>query len=287
MYHKAHGIIETLAPLHVGASAGEETGNLNLIFRDQFTQTGIIPGSSIRGRLRADMRETKPDRVGFWYGQEAETNKPNSTSEGIIKFEYASLLWLPVFCPDRPVVRVTCPALLDRYQRLRGKKAIDIKPYSYWGDKGKHEMLFFNLGCLPLKEPKKELFDEFMPSSISNRDRYLLLVVDDKEIPMIHDMGLYRQSRVQLEDDRKQSKNKGFFNVEALPEGTVLVFPIAMREKYDNKPVSWQEYLQEQKIEAGKELYFGGLESVGFGRTQVTLASGDNNNDGGNSKENN
>jgi CRISPR-associated protein Cmr4 len=47
MYDKAYGIIETFAPLHVGASSGEETGNLNLIFRDQFTQTGIIPGSSI------------------------------------------------------------------------------------------------------------------------------------------------------------------------------------------------------------------------------------------------
>jgi len=38
MYHKSYGILETLAPLHVGATAGEETGNLNLIFRDQFTQ---------------------------------------------------------------------------------------------------------------------------------------------------------------------------------------------------------------------------------------------------------
>jgi CRISPR-associated protein Cmr4 len=56
MYKKGYGIIETQAPLHVGASAGEEAGNLNLIFRDQFTQTGIIPGSSIRGRFRADMR---------------------------------------------------------------------------------------------------------------------------------------------------------------------------------------------------------------------------------------
>lgn len=42
MYHKAYGIIETSAPTYVGASAGEETGNLNLIFRDQFTRTGII-----------------------------------------------------------------------------------------------------------------------------------------------------------------------------------------------------------------------------------------------------
>ena len=44
MYNKAYGIIETLAPLHVGASAGEESGNLNLIFRDQFTQTGNCSG---------------------------------------------------------------------------------------------------------------------------------------------------------------------------------------------------------------------------------------------------
>ena len=28
MYNKAYGVIETLAPLHVGATAGEETGNL-------------------------------------------------------------------------------------------------------------------------------------------------------------------------------------------------------------------------------------------------------------------
>ena len=34
MYHKAYGIIETQAPLQVGASAGEESGNLNLIFRE-------------------------------------------------------------------------------------------------------------------------------------------------------------------------------------------------------------------------------------------------------------
>jgi CRISPR-associated protein Cmr4 len=52
MYQKAYGIIETLTPLHIGATAGEESGNLNLIFRDQFTQTGIIPGSLMRGRFR-------------------------------------------------------------------------------------------------------------------------------------------------------------------------------------------------------------------------------------------
>nr|WP_204106117.1 RAMP superfamily CRISPR-associated protein [Spirulina major] len=78
MYKKGYGIIETLAPLHVGASAGEEMGNLNLIFRDQFTRTGIIPGSSLRGRFRADSRQMKEDYEG-WYGRDSQgKNKPKS-----------------------------------------------------------------------------------------------------------------------------------------------------------------------------------------------------------------
>jgi CRISPR-associated protein Cmr4 len=69
MYKKAYGIIETQAPLHVGATAGEETGNLNLIFRDQFTRTGIIPGSSIRGRYAESFdgqRHEFANRIPKW-----------------------------------------------------------------------------------------------------------------------------------------------------------------------------------------------------------------------------
>ena len=136
MYHKAYGIIETLAPLHVGASAGEETGNLNLIFRDQFTQTGIIPGSSIRGRFRADMREIKEnekdnssdvksieeleksqkEQERKWYGHEAISGEENKTTEALVKFEYASLVWLPVFCPGQPIVWVNMSKVAQTLQ---------------------------------------------------------------------------------------------------------------------------------------------------------------------------
>ncbi|NJO71756.1 MAG: type III-B CRISPR module RAMP protein Cmr4, partial [Oscillatoriales cyanobacterium RM1_1_9] len=135
MYKKAYGIVETLAPLHVGAAAGEETGNLNLIFRDQFTQTGIIPGSSIRGRFRADMRQDQRQKgydYQYWYGHDSIDGKPDGgTTEAIIKFEYASIVWLPVYCPNQPVVLVSCPTLLKRYQRLTNKANHDFKPYTY------------------------------------------------------------------------------------------------------------------------------------------------------------
>lgn len=213
MYQKAYGIIETLAPLHVGASAGEETGNLNLIFRDQFTQTGIIPGSSTRGRFRADMRQAKGD-FEYWYGKDAKPGETDSTSEAMVKFEYASILWLPVYCPNQPVVRVSCPALLKRYQKLTGKPSQTFQPYSYYGKKS-GKQLFFNLGFLPLETEDKTL-KEYIPQEISDADTYLLLVVADTEISMIHDMALSRQSRVALDENEKKAKSGGFFNVEAL-----------------------------------------------------------------------
>lgn len=273
MYHKAYGIIETLAPLHVGASAGEETGNLNLIFRNQFTQTGIIPGSSIRGRFRADMREENGD-VNYWYGKEAVPGEPESTSEGIVKFEYASILWIPVYCPNQPIVRVSCPALLKRYQRLTNpnQPVQDFKAYSYYGQNGQKsgDTLFFNLGFLPLNHEDKTL-ENYMPGEISDANNHLLLVVDDTEISMIHDMALYRQSRVSLLPDKKKAKKGAFFDVEALPEGTVMVFPLAWRKTFDNQPVDWSKFEEAHQINEGKELYFGGLESIGFGRTKVFL----------------
>ncbi|MEN9216276.1 MAG: RAMP superfamily CRISPR-associated protein [Gloeomargarita sp. HHBFW_bins_162] len=270
MYHKAYGIIETLAPLHVGASAGEETGNLNLIFRDQFTQTGIIPGSSIRGRFRAEMRSGEnKGNVSKWYGHEAIANQPDGgTTEALVKFEYASLVWFPVFCPGQPVVWVSCPRLLRRYQMITGGKGEIPKPYTadsslqakqFSEHKTTRKILFFNLGFMEIEHTQD--MTPWIPQG-SSLQKNSLVVVGDNDIAMLHDMGLYRQSRVKLQDDVKKVAGGAFFNVEAIPEGSVFIFPIALKEK------GWNPFAGV----AAKEMYFGGLESVGFGRCRVTLA---------------
>lgn len=274
MYKKAYGIIETLAPLHVGATAGEESGNLNLIFRDQFTQTGILPGSSIRGRFRSEMRRDDEVEANYWYGSPAETGESDTTSESIVKFEYASLLWLPVFCPGQPIVWVSSPKLLKRYQRiaadavdgLRAIKASDIDRLKYVGSsplktlnvEGKKK-LFFNFGFLTLN--KTEDLSIWFP----DRAQRPAVVVGDDEIGMIHDMALYRQSRVRLKDDEKRVDGGGFFNTEALPEGTIMVFPIAIR---NTATKSWQPFGDGNTT---SEIYLGGLESIGFGNCEITL----------------
>ncbi|MBD2772616.1 RAMP superfamily CRISPR-associated protein [Iningainema tapete] len=276
MYNKAYGIIKTLAPLHVGATAGEESGNLNLIFRDQFTQTGIIPGSSIRGRLRAEMRRQQGETLANkWYGDDAKSELSDSTSESLVKLEYASIVWLPVFCPGQPIVWVSCPRLLKRYQRLAGdfikledntllRKAKPPAEYTKsqtlnaLGINGE-EKLFFNFGFLTIEHTAD--LSPWFPLG----EELPAVVVKDDEIAMIHDMALYRQSRVALEKDQKKVADKAFFNTEALPEETILAFPIALKDDKENK--KWQPFNGDETT----DIYLGGLESIGFGHCQLTF----------------
>jgi len=271
MYRRKYGLIRTIAPLHVGASSGEESGNLNLIFRDAYSRTGIIPGSSIRGRFRAAMRlQSKEDTV-YWYGSEAGAGR-DDISEARVKFEHASLVWLPVFCPGQPVVWVSCPMLLKRYASIVDPTLKRALPEAYTcsrdlkGRQGESGVsLFFNLGFMDVK-PVDGL-QGWIPSTLEGDIPHnRLVVVDDADIGLIHDMALYRQSRVKLSDKEKKVDGDAFFNVEALPEGSLLAFPIAI--KPDDKP-TWSPF----GTTSSQELYFGGLESIGFGRCEVTIAA--------------
>lgn len=271
MYKKAHGIIKTLAPLHVGAAAGEEAGNLNLIFRDQFTQTGIIPGSSLRGRFRAEMRRSQPGSEQDVYGNDADSE--NGTTESLVKFEYASLVWLPVFCPGQPVVWVSCPRLLQRYAIAKSLKDGDghylVPPAPYTAPKqlkgrakqnGNH-VLFFNLGWLEVSIPGDFNWQPWIQETGLQLSQ--VVVVGDADMGLIHDMALYRQSRVTLETDQKKVDEGKFFGAEALPEGSVMIFPVAIKDVGE----------QWQPLPPGSDptFYFGGLESIGFGRCEVTF----------------
>ena len=334
-YQKTYGIIETLAPLHVGAAAGEEAGNLNLIFRDQFTQTGIIPGSSLRGRLRAEMRMISTKWENYWYGrgagskdskddkkktdeqsansgataenagsedsspttseadkknggqQQANDKKKNTLQyESRVKIEHASIVWLPVFSPGQPVVWVSCPRLLQRYKRIVGNKQ-EVPPVYTGSNSLNLETVFFNFGFVKLKGKRQDLsawfpLDKMLNYSDGTPDsakKLPAIVVADDDMSLIHDMALYRQSRVALAEDQKVVAGRGFFNVEALPEGTIMIFPIAIKPGTQNSLEENGEGNEEfnsqqwQPFEHGKkgDIYLGGLESVGFGHCYLTV----------------
>jgi CRISPR-associated protein Cmr4 len=204
----------------------------------------------------AELNILSPTEINedLWYGKEAITGDPNSTTESLVKFEYASILWLPVFCPGQPIVWVSCPRLLQRYQRLAGIQAPEIEVYSS-SRQLKPNKLFFNFGFLTIDKPQKDLTSWFP----DKQERPAVIVADD-DIEMIHEMALYRQTRIAMEPEQKLVAN--FFGVEALPEETILIFPIAHRT--DGQGHSWKPSKQ-------SDIYIGGMESIGFGHCELTL----------------
>jgi CRISPR-associated protein Cmr4 len=93
--------------------------------------------------------------------------------------------------------------------------------------KQKCDRLFFNLGFLDNLKDTPDLAEKWLPEK-TNIQPDNLVVVDDADISLIHDMALYRQSRTKLKDGVK--KVDFFFGFEALPEDSILIFPIAIKK---------------------------------------------------------
>ena len=152
---------------------------------------------------------------------------------------------------------------MKRYKRLAG--IADQIPLPYTGSKTleplqveRRPTLFFNFGFITIERQNVDLTPWFPLG-----EQLPAVVVGDDEISMVHDMALYRQSRVRLEDNEKKVAKGAFFNTEALPEGTQLVFAIALKPSNQK----WQPFGDNNE----GEIYLGGLESIGFGHCNITL----------------
>jgi CRISPR-associated protein Cmr4 len=154
---------------------------------------------------------------------------------------------------------------LKRYKQVTGLDLPVPRPTvegAYPVKLSKHQSrLFFSLGFLDNLKETPTLSDWVPQGSRIEPDN--LVVVADDDIAIIHNMALYRQTRTKLFDDAKKVEN--FFGFEALPEDSILVFPVAVRKLGDDRK-DWDPL--DQTVQ---DLYFGGLESIGCGRASVRL----------------
>lgn len=146
--------------------------------------------------------------------------------------------------------------------------------------KQNHNRLFFNLGFLDNLTDTPEL-EKWVPQDNGIQPDNLV-VVEDADISLIHDMALYRQTRTKLKDYVKTVED--FFGFEALPEDSILIFPVAIKKNLPDSAKTALEKLKQseewqpfgtdasEKDLLARSLYFGGLESIGCGRCRISLS---------------
>jgi CRISPR-associated protein Cmr4 len=257
-----------LSPLHTGGTTQE--GNLVGIARESHTQLPYLPSSSIRGRLRASIKDIElrtllfgPELKDITGNNNQDENKNNTdTSEtlqqeetlnnststasqleqGDIWIGDGSLLWIPVPSLSHGVVWVSCPMLLKRWARLQTDLLAipSDKPYItniFKEDTDKKQIFLKDARITADKLSLWSEFDDnnkFIPrNDIERNDIEQVLLLPDRHFATITQMSLWRQVKIKL--DEHKSVDGGFRYEEAIPPDTLMYFPWGVTSQVNNK----------------------------------------------------
>lgn len=117
----------TESPLHCGAESG--LGYVDLpVQRERHTEYPVIPGSTIKGRLKDETEDALGDLHSKIFGTYNEKADPPTTTPGSVSFGDGILAAFPVRSMDKPFRWVTCPFAVERVLRLLGAASEIVGP---------------------------------------------------------------------------------------------------------------------------------------------------------------
>jgi CRISPR-associated protein Cmr4 len=260
-----------LSPLHTGGTTQE--GNLLGIARESHTNFPYIPSSTIRGKLRssvtdriqkaqifgADLDDLKNE--DFVREYEIETGKKlTQLEQGQIWIGDGSMLWIPVPSLSHGVVWVSCPMLLERWQRIGGTNF--TIPDEYSTNLGIDKPIYLKDAILKDNLKKWEEYQDF---TIKGSSIKRVLVLPDRHCDTLIQMSLWRQVKIKL--DENKVVNGGFRYEEAIPPDALMYFPWGVtaqaKANQDLATTRFKALLDRSEI-----LQIGGQESLGRGFVQ-------------------
>lgn len=250
-------------PIHSGT--GRSTGVVDLpVAREAATDYPVIPGSSLKGALRDKSRRTDGDEEEIFGTQD---------KAGALLVSDARLLLLPVRSLTGAYRWVTCPHLIERYQRDLKRAGITPLPPVPSVDRlcalaaGEENLFLEEREFRVTGAPDAALIDALAALIAHEETRRRLprqlVVLNDEDFTWFARYGLPIQARNQLDTETKKSENLWY--EESLPPDTLMYALVVERTGGALSALSLlfppgQAYLQA-----------GGNETVGQGWFAVTV----------------
>jgi len=250
------------SPLHPGT--GQSLGAVDLaVARDKATGYPYLPGSSLKGALRAKAR-AHADVVKVFGPDTSEAEK--SSGSGV--FGDANLLFLPMKTAKGLFGYVTTEYILRRF--LRDAELAGVAPRPAKGDVGQavtdgNSVQFDEVSSATVTQPPlltKAL--GYLPQKLLSEVQPRAVCVTDDMFRMLLEQGLDLVTRVRINPETNTADAGGLWLEENLPVETILVSVIgALR---DSRTVATLI----GKLAEGTT-YLGGHVTVGRGRTQLHI----------------
>jgi CRISPR-associated protein Cmr4 len=279
--------IHALSPIHCGT--GQALGAVDLpVARERATGTPLIPGSSLKGALRAKAREAHLENLTGVFGP--ETNNA-SDHAGALVLGDANMLLLPVRSVAGTFAYATSPLLLRRLARdlqeaglgglsipnvakedacvvakdsaLRVQDKVLLEDFDFKPSQETADQLATTLGGL--------LFPGEKEAEARTLFARRICVVHDDVMSYLAEHATQVDARIALDPDTKTVKDGALWYEESLPTETVLVAICAGLRHGKVTPAEAVEALA--GLCAGS-LQLGGKATVGRGRCRLVLAGG-------------
>lgn len=280
-------LIHALSPVHCGT--GQAIGGIDLpIAREKPTGIPLIPGSSIKGVLRArKATDAKLHRQVF--GPDTENASDNA---GSVQLSDANLVFLPVRSIRGTFAWVTSPYILRRLARDARECGIALgampadpgeKEALVTGEKlaAKGKVVFEDLDFTAKQsDPLTQLATQVALHLFDEPDRRHFVeracVVHDDVMALLLQICTEITQRIRLDPETKTVADGALWSEEALPvesvlAGLVVVSPVKQKDGTDPDAGAMLTYL-EGLIEGGA-VQLGGKASVGRGLCRMRLAS--------------
>ena len=258
-------IIGLLAETSIHPGTGRSTGVVDLpVAREAATDYPVINGSSLKGALRDQSRKIRGLDENIFGNQD---------EAGALLISDGRLLLLPVRSLTGAYRWVTCPYLIERYQRDLKRAGLGTLPpvpsvNQFCALATVEENLFleereFRVTGAPPQELIEALSALIAHDATRRRLSRQLVVLHDNDFAWFARYGLPIQARNQLDKDTKKSENLWF--EESLPPDTLMYALVVERnqgalEVLDRLFPAGRAYLQA-----------GGNETVGQGWFAVTI----------------
>lgn len=280
--------VHALSPLHAGT--GQSVGAVDLaIARDRATEHPYVPGSSIKGSLRARSEALGREDTVQVFGPDTENASEHA---GALIVGDANLLLLPVRSLSGTFAWATSKLLLAKYARDAKEAGVPLPPGALPVAEKVEACLVTSKSVLSVESAKKVIFEDldFTPSAGGSLDawaehlgdalfpgddgwrqllRERLCVVHDDVMSFLSRHGTDVVTRIRLDDDKKTVAKGALWSEESLPVETVLVSLVGAQTVNKRAP---EQALQALEALASGALQLGGKATVGRGRCRLAVA---------------
>jgi CRISPR-associated protein Cmr4 len=283
------GYLYSLAPIHCGGEG--DLGNILDSVREVHTNFPYIPGSSLRGCVRDEVKFSQVDETegkiisDRLFGQELDTS---TGTMGVHQawFGDARLLWIPMRTIALEEIGdaftwVSCHSLVRDHALVTGQNICAFPNHPVGTRTGAYWVADSQIKVEAMSDDQKRMTAlSTWASSLTGEVKSIWeknrIVLSDSDFEVLMEHALWTQIRNKITDDQKtEGKTQPgsaevFWTDICIPRDTILYFPWGYR-LLKNNPVTQGDHLTLMSILKGL-LQVGGQANVGRGWTQSWVA---------------